>query len=128
MNKRNTILILVALLLLMTIAGELLLAVLFPGYVGKAHLTVPVFFLVLYAVPVVFMTQPVDAKLFIKQFMIFKSLKLVLSLGALLAMAFIFKEQAKGVLVNFLIYTLVMLVIENMYVLKLKKQIVKSTK
>ncbi|MBO5865157.1 MAG: hypothetical protein J6Q73_03805 [Bacteroidaceae bacterium] len=128
MNKRNTILILVALLLLMTIAGELLLAVLFPGYVGKAHLTVPVFFFVLYAVPVVFMTQPVDAKLFIKQFMIFKSLKLALSLGALLAMAFIFKEQAKGVLVNFLIYALVMLVIENMYVLKLKKQIVKGTK
>ena len=58
--------------------------------------------------------------------MIFKSLKLVLSLGALLAMVFIFKQQAVGVLVNFLIYSFAMLVIENVYVLNLKKKIVKN--
>ena len=117
---------LVALLLLMAVAGEVLLGVLFPGYVGKAHLAVPLFFLALYAVPVIFMVQPMDAKRFVKQFMIFKSLKLVLSLGALLAMVFIFKQQAVGVLVNFLIYSFAMLVIENVYVLNLKKKIVKN--
>ena len=57
---------LVALLLLMAVAGEVLLGVLFPGYVGKAHLAVPLFFLALYAVPVIFMVQPMDAKRFIK--------------------------------------------------------------
>jgi hypothetical protein len=127
MNKIKTILILFAMLLLMTVAGEVLLAVLFKGYAGKAHLVVPAFFLALYAVPVAVMSPPVDAKQFFKQYFIFKSLKLVLSLGAMLALCFIFEGQATGVLINFLIYCLVMLVIENIYVLNLKNKITKST-
>ena len=126
MNKIKTITILAALLLLMTVAGEVLLGVLFPGYAGKAHLAVPVFFLALYAVPLVVMAQPADAKQFIKQFMVFKSLKLILSLGALLAMCLIFREQATGVLVSFLIYSFAMMFVENMYVFDLKKRIVKN--
>lgn len=117
---------LVALLLLMTVAGEVLLGVLFSGYAGKAHLVVPAFFLVLYAVPVAVMTAPVNAKQFVKQLMIFKSLKMAISIGALLAMCFVFKGQVTGVLINFLIYCLVMLVIENVYVLNIKKKITKS--
>ena len=126
MNKGKTILVLVGLLLSMTVAGELLLGVLFPSYVGKAHLVVPVLFAVLYATPVAVMKQPTDSKLFVKQFMIFKSLKLVASLAALLVMCFVFKGQVMGVLVNFLIYFFAMLVVENVYVLDLKKKILKG--
>ena len=113
-------------LLLMTVAGEVLLGVLFPGYVGKVHLAVPLFFLLLYAVPVAVMAQPAEAKLFIKQFMVFKTLKMILSLGALLAMCFLFREQATGVLVTFLIYTFAMMVVENIYMFDLKKRITKN--
>lgn len=127
MDKRKTILAIVALLSLMTVAVEVLLAVLLKGYAGKAHLLVPAFFLALYVVPIAVMTPPVDAKQFFKQYFIFKSLKLVLSLGAMLALCFIFEGQATGVLINFLIYCLVMLVIENIYVLNLKNKITKST-
>lgn len=126
MDKIKTITILAAMLLLMTVAAEVVLGVLFPGYAGKAHLAVPLFFLVLYAVPVAVMAQPTDAKLFIKQLMVFKSLKMVLSVGALLAMCFIFREQATVVLVNFLIYTLTMMVVENIYIFDLKKKITKN--
>ena len=126
MNKIKTITILAALLLLMTVAGEVLLGVLFPGYVGKAHLAVPLFYLALYAVPVVLMAQPGDAKQFIKQFMVFKSLKMVLSMGALLAMCYFFREQATVVLVSFLIYTFAMMVVENIYVFDLKKRMTKN--
>ena len=126
MNKRNIILILLVLLLLMTVAGELLLGVLFPGYAGKAHLAVPAFFFTLYAVLVAVIDQPVDSKHFVKQYLVFKSLKLVLSLCSLLAMCFIFREQVTGVLVNFLIYCLVLLVVENAYVLNLKNKILKG--
>lgn len=126
MKRIKTITILAALLLLMTVAGEVLLGVLFPGYVGRAHLAVPLFYLALYAVPVALMAQPGDAKQFIKQFMVFKSLKMVLSMGALLAMCYIFREQATGVLVNFLIYTFAMMVVENLYVFDLKKRMTKN--
>ena len=126
MNKGKTILVLVGLLLSMTGAGELLLGVLVPSYVGKAHLVVPVLFAVLYATPVAVMKQPTDSKLFVKQFMIFKSLKLVALLAALLVMCFVFKRQVMGVLVNFLIYFFAMLVVENVYVLDLKKKILKG--
>ena len=126
MNKRKIILILVALLLFMAVAGEVLLGVLFEDYSGKAHLAVPLFFLLLYAVPVAVMAQPADVKLFIKQFMVFKTLKLILSLAALLAMCFIFREQATGVLVTFLIYTFAMMVVENIYVFRLKKRVIKN--
>ena len=122
MNKGKTILVLVVLLLLMTVAGELLLGVLFPGYVGKAHLVVPLLFLALYATPVAVMEQPADSKQFVKQFMVFKSLKLIVSLAALLVMCFVFKGQATGVLVNFLIYFFAMSVVESVYVLNLKKK------
>ena len=126
MNKIKTITILAALLLLMTVAGEVLFGVLFPGYAGMAHLVVPVFFLALYAVPLAVMAQPADAKQFVRQFMVFKSLKLLLSLGALLAMCLIFREQATAVLVNFLVYTFLMLVVENVYMFNLKKRIAKN--
>ena len=123
MNKIKTITILVALLLLMAVAGEVLLGVLFQGYAGKAHLAVPVFFLALYAIPVAVIAQPADAKQFIKQFMVFKTLKMVISIGALLAMCFLFREQATVVLVTFLVYSFVMMVVENVYVFGLKKKI-----
>ena len=126
MNKIKTITMLLALLLLMAVAGEVLLGVLFQGYAGKAHLAVPVFFLALYAIPVAVIAQPADAKQFIKQFMVFKTLKMVLSIGALLAMCFLFREQATVVLVNFLIYSFVMMVVENVYVFGLKKKITKN--
>ena len=113
-------------LLLMTVVGEVLLGVLFPGYVGNAHLAVPLFYLALYAVPIALMAQPGDTKQFIKQFMVFKSLKMVLSIGALLAMCCFFREQATGVLVNFLIYTFAMMVVENLYVFELKKRMTKN--
>ena len=123
MNKIKTITMLLALLLLMAVAGEVLLGVLFQGYAGKAHLAVPVFFLALYAIPVAVIAQPADAKQFIKQFMVFKTLKMVLSIGALLAMCFLFREQATVVLVTFLVYSFVMMVVENVYVFGLKKKI-----
>lgn len=126
MNKIKTILILFAMLLLMTVAGEVVLGVLFPEYAGKAHLLVPLFFMALYAVPFAVMAQPADAKQFIRQFMVFKSMKLILSLAALLAMCFIFREQATGVLVTFLIYTFAMMVVENIYVFRLKKRVIKN--
>ena len=126
MNKIKTMTILAAMLLLMTVAGEVLLGVLFPGYVGKAHLAVPLFYLALYAVPVALMAQPGDAKQFIKQFMVFKSLKMVLSMGALLAMCYLFREQATVVLVSFLIYTFAMMVVEYIYVFDLKKRMTKN--
>jgi hypothetical protein len=91
--------------------------------VGKAHLVVPPFFFVLYAVALGVAVRPTDAKHFVKQYMTFKTVKLMTLLVAMLAFGFLFREQAKGVLVNFLIYSLVMIVVENMYVLYNKKRI-----
>lgn len=125
MNKIKTILIFTAMLLLMTVAGEVLLSVLFPGYEGKAHLVVPLFFLALYAVPLGIASPSSDSKHFIRQYLIFKTVKLLLSLGAIVVLGFGFKEQATGVLVNFLIYSLLMLVVENIYVLNLKNKLAK---
>lgn len=122
MNKTKIILCLGVLLLLMTIAGELLLRVIFPGYVGKAHLVAPPFFFVLYTVALVVVAQPTDVKHFVKQYMAFKTIKLMTLLVAMLAFGFLFREQAKGVLVNFLIYSLVMIVVENAFVLYNKKR------
>ena len=122
MNKTKIILCLGALLLLMAIAGELLLGVIFSGYVGKAHLVVPPFFFVLYAVSIAVAAKPADAKQFVKQYMAFKTMKLMTLLTAMLAFGFLFREQAKGVLVNFLIYSLVMIVVENAFVLYNKKR------
>ena len=125
MNKTKIILSLGAMLLLMTLAGELLLGAIFPGYVGRAHLVAPPFFFVFYALAIVVAAKPVDAKQFVKQYMAFKTVKLMSLLTAMLAFGFLFREQAKGVLVNFLIYSLVMLVAENAFVIYNKKRMLK---
>lgn len=125
MNKTKIILCLGAMLLLMAIAGELLLRVILPDYVGKAHLVAPPFFFVFYALAIVVAAKPVDAKQFVKQYMAFKTVKLMSLLTAMLAFGFLFREQAKGVLVNFLIYSLVMLVAENAFVIYNKKRMLK---
>ena len=125
MNKTKIILCLGAILLLMAIVGELLLGVFFPDYVGKAHLVAPPFFFVLYAVSIAVAAKPDDSKHFVKQYMAFKTIKLMTLLAAMLAFGFIFREQAKGVLVNFLVYSLAMIVVENAYVLYNKKRLAK---
>ena len=125
MNKTKIILCLGAILLLMAIVGELLLGVFLPDYVGKAHLVAPPFFFVLYAVSIAVAAKPGDSKHFVKQYMAFKTIKLMTLLAAMLAFGFIFREQAKGVLVNFLVYSLAMIVVENAYVLYNKKRLAK---
>ena len=78
-----------------------------------------------YALAIVVAAKPVDAKQFVKQYMAFKTVKLMSLLTAMLAFGFLFREQAKGVLVNFLIYSLVMLVAENAFVIYNKKRMLK---
>ena len=124
MNRTKVILILGAMLLLMALAGELLLGAMFPGYVGKAHMVVPLFFFVLYAVALGVAAKPTDSRHFVRQYMAFKTVKLMTLLTAMLIFGFTFREQAKGVLVNFLIYSLVMIVVENAFVLYNKKRMV----
>lgn len=126
MNKTKIILCLGAMLMLMAVAGELLLGAIFPGYVGKVHLVVPPFFFVLYTVSIAVAAKPTDAQHFLKQYMAFKTMKLMTLLTAMLAFGFLYRDQAKGVLVNFLIYSLVMIVAENAFVLYNKKRMAKK--
>ena len=125
MNRIKTITILAAVLLLLTVAGELLLGVIFPGYVAKGHLVVPLIFFAIYATAVATVNIAHDAKQFLRQYMVFKTVKLLASLAAMLVLAFVFREQVKGVLVSFLIYYLATMILENAFVLYTKKHLAK---
>ena len=56
-----------------------------------------------------------------KYFMAFKGVKLFLSLMMLVVLGFAFREQAVGVIINFLVYSTLLLIAETATMLYLKK-------
>ena len=49
-------------------------------------------------------------------------MKMAVSLSATILLAFVFRNQAKGILINFLVFYLITIVFENVMVMQLKKK------
>jgi ABC-type transport system involved in multi-copper enzyme maturation permease subunit len=63
-----------------------------------------------------------SAREFLKKYMSFKLVKMAVSLSATILLAFVFRNQAKGILINFLVFYLITIVFENVMVMQLKKK------
>lgn len=91
---------------------------------GMLHLlAVPLYFWIFYSLAIIVMKKPDDAKSFAGMLMAFKSAKMFLSLVVVALLAFLFRESAIVLLFYFLVYSLIMLAVESVYLVKLKKNI-----
>lgn len=122
-NKKKTILLFTLLMILLATAGEVMIAYLFPAYTSRTHLVVPLYFWVFYTVSVYALPERLDSGLLAKNLVWLKSLKMVVSLFALLVMALVFRDNAKGVIVDFLVFYLLLIVPESAYIMYIRKNI-----
>jgi hypothetical protein len=122
-NKKKTILLFTLLMILLATAGEVMIAYLFPAYTSRTHLVVPLYFWVFYTVSIYALPERLDSGLLAKNLVWLKSLKMVVSLFALLVMALVFRDNAKSVIVVFLVFYLLLIVPESAYIMYIRKNI-----
>ncbi len=112
-------------LLLLAMGGKAILHAMLPQYDYPLYWAVAALFFVLYGVAyIVLSPQAVTTKKFYERFLVFKTLKLIMSLAAMLILVFIFREQAHNLLITFLIYYLVMMIPETLYSVYVKKHVI----
>lgn len=96
--------------------------VVFPQYCTASMCIIPLFFLVLYFVAFTFVLVPgIPMKAFLNRLSVYKTVKLLLSMAVMLLSAFVFRDDAKQLLVAFLVYYLLMMLPETLYAMYMRK-------
>jgi hypothetical protein len=72
------------------------------------------------------LTPRLNEKLFFKRFMLFRVLKILLLIAAMIVVVMVFKHRAKELLIAFLLFYMTMLVPETIYTIYLKKRVNKA--
>lgn len=115
------------LLLILAAVGKMVLMGLFPLYDCSAYWFVPSFFVGFYTVTfAVLLGSSVKRRKFAEKYLAFKAVKLLITLAFMLVMLFVFRENAKVILLMFLAFYLLMMIPETLLVLYIKKVDVKE--
>lgn len=123
MDKTKMLIGLSAITILLAVVGYAVISML-PLECSMQHQSVvPLYFWIFYSLAIIVMKKPDDAKSFAGMLMAFKSAKMFLSLVVVALLAFLFRESAIVLLFYFLVYSLIMLAVESVYLVKLKKNI-----
>ena len=94
----------------------------FPQYCTASMCIIPLFFLVVYSVAFTLVLVPgIPMKAFLSRFSAYKTAKLLLSMAAMLLSAFVFRDDAKQLLIAFLVYYLLMMLPETLYAMYMRK-------
>ena len=119
MNISQRLLVLVAVIVAILAALQYIV---FPQYCTVSMCIIPLFFLVLYSVAFIYILVPgIPAKVFLSRFSVYKTAKLLLSMAVMLMSAFIFRSDAKQLLIAFLAYYLLLMLPETFYAMYMRK-------
>lgn len=111
-------------LLVLIVAGALVLVhyLVFPQYVTPAMWIVPAYYVLLYFVAFTFvLVSDLSMRLLLQRLMVFKTVKLLVTMAAMLLSVYIFSDEAKSLLIAFLVYYLLMMIPETLYTIYMKK-------
>ena len=128
MNKLKQISIFTAVILALAVVEELLVSKFFPAYFMGAQLYVPLYFWLFYTIVIAAVNSSATNAAFAKFFMAVKGIKIILSLIVLFALSFIFRAQAAGIIMTFLVYYSLETLIESVYLLYTKRNTIKKVK
>ena len=126
MNKLKLIAIFTAVMSALVVVEEVLVGKFFPAYSMGAQLAVPAYFWLFYTIVIVAVNSSATNAAFAKFFMAVKGIKIILSLIVLFALSFIFRAQAAGIIMTFLVYYSLATLIESVYLLYTKKNTIKK--
>lgn len=111
-------------LLVLIVAGALVLVhyLVFPQYITPAMWIVPAYYVLLYFVAFTFvLVSDLSMRLLLQRLMVFKTVKLLVTMAAMLLSVYIFSDEAKSLLIAFLVYYLLMMIPETLYTIYMKK-------
>lgn len=96
--------------------------IVFPQYCTASMCIIPLFFLVLYFVSFTYFLVPgITMKVFLSRFSVYKTAKLLLSMAVMLMSAFVFRSDAKQLLIAFFAYYLLLMLPEIFYAMYMRK-------
>lgn len=121
----KTVLSITAIVLVIVLVGEVVMATAFPQYTFKGHLFVPLYFWLFYILASFFVHRPMTALEFTKLLIGFKAVKIFVSMLFITALAFFMRQYVVAIIFNFIIYYLLLLVPECAYCISVKKHIKK---
>lgn len=111
-------------LLVLIVAGALVLVhyLVFSQYITPAMWIVPAYYVLLYFVAFTFvLVSDLSMRLLLQRLMVFKTVKLLVTMAAMLLSVYIFSDEAKSLLIAFLVYYLLMMIPETLYTIYMKK-------
>lgn len=111
-------------LLVLIVADALVLVhyLVFPQYITPAMWIVPAYYVLLYFVAFTFvLVSDLSMRLLLQRLMVFKTVKLLVTMAAMLLSVYIFSDEAKSLLIAFLVYYLLMMIPETLYTIYMKK-------
>lgn len=115
-----------AIVFVIALVGEVVMATAFPQYTFKGHLFVPLYFWLFYILASFFVHTPMTATDYTKFLIGFKAVKMFVSMVFITALAFFMRQYVVAIVFNFILYYLLLLVPECAYCIYAKKHIKKS--
>ena len=115
-----------AIVFVIALVGEVVMATVFPQFAFRGHLFVPLYFWIFYLVAAFFAHRPMTATDYTKFLIGFKAVKMFVSMVFITALAFFMRQYVVAIVFNFIVYYLLLLVPECAYAIYAKKHIKKS--
>lgn len=119
MNKIKYISVLSAAMLLLVAIVEFVVSLFVEGGMSQLYWVAPLFFWVFYVAAILLSNKTTNMSQF---FLAFKGVKMFATMVLAFALAFIIRSEAKGLIIYFLIYYMILLVAESVVLLAVRKK------
>ena len=123
MNRAKYISLMTVAIAVIAIGMEFVMKRFFPSVTSLGYLIVPLFYWLFYALSAIFLFRNCKPGQLVKIHMVIKGLKMILSLFFLLIISLVMHSDVVAVIVNFLVYSTLLLVPESYGFISLKKRI-----
>ncbi|MBO7302540.1 MAG: hypothetical protein J6U58_07535 [Bacteroidaceae bacterium] len=123
MSRTRYISLMTVVIVVIAIVMEFVMKRFFPSQTSSDYLFIPLFYLLFYTVSAIFLFKKYSPLQFAKVMLIVKGVKMIISLFVLLILSFVMRGEGLGVIVNFIVYFLVLLIPESVGLISLKNRL-----
>lgn len=123
MNRTGYIALMTAVIVAIAIVMEFVMKRFFSSHISVDYLFIPLFYWLYYTVSAIFLFKEQSSLQFARTMMIVKGVKMILSLFILLILSFVTRGNGICVILNFVIYSTLLLVPESLGLISLKNRL-----
>lgn len=128
MNRIGYISLMTTLIVVIAIAMEFVMGRYFSSHTSVDYLFIPFFYWLFYTVSAIFLFKEHSSLQFAKTVMVVKGVKMMLSLFMLLILSFVTRGNGICVVLNFIVYSTLLLVPESLGLISLKNRLATQKK